>query len=115
DGRSRAAAVPAATNPRKCLRSISIRSFYGCAARRFGGTCASVSVWPATVIVPLRGRPFGSAATEYVTLPLPLPLPAVMVIQLLPLVAVQAQPLSLKTLTLPDAAPATLASVAESV
>src|SRR5205809_7457499 len=53
------------------------------------------------VMVPVRGPAAGFAARLYRTWPSPVPLaPAVTEIQLAPLVAVQAQPVSLITLTL---------------
>lgn len=68
--------------------------------------CETVTVWPATVIVPVRAEPvFGVAAK--VTLPLPVPLwPDVMVIHAALLVAVHAQPLVVVTATGPPVPPA---------
>jgi hypothetical protein len=50
-----------------------------------------VNVWPATVIVPVRGDVLVFAATAYVAVPLPVPLPDVIVTQGRVLVAVQGQ------------------------
>jgi hypothetical protein len=61
--------------------------------------CVTVKVWPATVIVPVRGGP-ELAATENCTAPEPEPLaPAVMVIQLSLLAAAHAHPVAVVTLT----------------
>jgi hypothetical protein len=81
----------------------------------------TVTVWPATVRVPLREVVVVLAAALKVTVPLPLPLaPAVTVIQAALLAAVQAQPAGIVTATEPVAPPvATLcesgATVAEQV
>ena len=64
--------------------------------------CVTVKVCPATVIVPMRCGPV-LAATVNSTVPLPLPLaPLEMVIQAALLIAVQAQPVTVVTLTEPD-------------
>ena len=61
-----------------------------------------MNVWPATVIVPVRCGPV-VAVTENCTTPAPEPLaPVVIVIQELLLVAVQAHPVAVVTLTAPD-------------
>ena len=53
--------------------------------------CVSVTVFPATVIVPVRVAPVVFAATEYVTEPMPEPVAPVTVIQLSLLTAVHVQ------------------------
>src|SRR3989442_11743601 len=74
--------------------------------------CVTVTVCPATVIVPLRDPAPLLAATEYPTVPLPSPVaPAVMVIQVALLVAVQLHPACAVTLVLPVSPPATAESV----
>ena len=47
----------------------------------------TVTVWPATVSVPVRGVPVAFSATENMTEPIPEPLTLVMVIQLVVVVA----------------------------
>ena len=51
----------------------------------------TVNVWPATVIVPVRGDGLVFAATAYVAVPLPVPLPDVIVTHGRVLVDVQGQ------------------------
>jgi len=63
--------------------------------------CTSVTVFPATVIVPMRCviRP-GRAVTEYLTSPLPVPFaPLLIVIHAALLAAVQPQPTAVATFT----------------
>jgi hypothetical protein len=65
-------------------------------------SCVTVTVWPATVSVPVRELVDVFAATLKLTVPLPLPLaPAVTVIHAALLVAVHAQPVVVVTLVLP--------------
>ena len=60
----------------------------------------TVTVWPATVNVPVRAAPVVLAATLNVTEPMPDPLaPAVTVIQAVVVVAVQEQAVPAMTLT----------------
>ena len=77
----------------------------------------TVTVWPATVSVPVRGDVAVLAAMENATPPLPLPLaPDVMVIQEALLVAVQLQPAGAVTLALLELAAAPgLSAVGETV
>jgi len=71
-----------------------------------------VTAWPATVITPARDWVVGFATNEYDTVPELEPLaPLVIVIHGAELEAVQAQPASVVTLTVPVPAPATTESV----
>jgi len=75
----------------------------GDALKLHGNVCVIVTVWPATVSVPVREVVPVFAATLYVTVPLPVPLaPAVTVIQDALLVAVHAQPAVAVTVTVAD-------------
>ena len=67
--------------------------------------CVTVTVWPATVSVPVRGEVAVLAAMAKATVPFPLPLaPDVIVSQESLLVAVQVQPVVVVTLALLDPA-----------
>jgi hypothetical protein len=59
----------------------------------------TVTVWPPTVNVPVRGLPVAFCATENVTEPIPVPVPLVMVIQLVDVVAVHEHDVPEMTLT----------------
>ena len=76
--------------------------------------CVTVTLWPATVRVPVRVCELPFAATEKLTVPVPLPdKPLVIVSQLALDVAVQAHPTIVVTVTAPLCAPALKDSVAE--
>ena len=63
----------------------------------------TVNVWPPTVNVPLRGLVLVLAEIEKPTVPLPVPVPPVTVIQDPALLTVlQAQPVVVVTVTLPE-------------
>jgi hypothetical protein len=68
--------------------------------------CATVTVLPATVAVPVRELALGFAAMESATGPLPLPEAGLTAIHDTPLEAVQAQPESVVTARLAVPAPA---------
>ena len=69
----------------------------------------TVTVWPPTVNVPVRGLPVAFCATENVTEPIPEPVPLVMVIQLVDVVAVQEHDVPEMTLSVwVDAVPPTV-------
>ena len=68
--------------------------------------CVTVTVWPATVTLPVRGAVPAFAVTENLAEPAPVALlPAVIVIQGALLIDVHPQPVLVLTVTLPDPAP----------
>ena len=68
--------------------------------------CVTVTVWPATVMVPLRGVTAVLAETENCVTPLPATLlPPVIAIQAALLIAVQGQPLGVLTVIVKVPAP----------
>ena len=79
--------------------------------------CVTVTVWPATVSVPVRGDVAVLAAMAKPTVPFPLPLaPDVMLSQEALLVAVHVHPVAVVTLLLPELAVAPgLSDVGETV
>jgi hypothetical protein len=69
----------------------------------------TVTVWPPTVNVPVRGLPVAFCATENVTEPIPEPVPLVIVIQLVDVVAVHEHEVPEMTLSVwVDAVPPTV-------